>query len=187
MRELFFIVITTLLLAGCVIPTYGVNAETSEIGSMSPRCLDSLAWDIICAEHSIDNITNPELLLKLNDVKNHFIEPDYILYFKDGPEEIIGCDWYSIRVVYNYNIANQTLTGLSPLLSNKEQKRIRNRVFKELMKHQCEEGKKETLKNMERDVPYAESHKHYPLKIKPEMMAPAGDPRVMMEPTIEEK
>jgi hypothetical protein len=148
------------------------NSETSEIGSISPTCLDSLAWKKICQEHSIDSIKEPKLLSKLEDVKNHFIRPDYILYFKDEPEEIIGCDYYSIRVVYNENIANQTLMGLDPLLGNDEQKRIRNRVLNEIMKYQCDEGKKETLAEMSKDVPFAESHKIYPLKITPEMTEP---------------
>jgi mRNA-degrading endonuclease YafQ of YafQ-DinJ toxin-antitoxin module len=146
--------------------------ETSELGSMSPSCLDSVAWESICKEHSIDSIKDRELLTKLQDVKNHFIKPDYILYFKEGPEEIIGCDWYSIRVVYNREIADQTLTGSDPLLGNDEQKRIRNRVLKELMKYQCYEGQIETLKEMENDIPYAESHKDYPLKQTPEMTGP---------------
>ena len=161
----YLIILTMLVITSCQFS----NSETSEIGSMSPTCLDSLAWKKICQEYSIDSIKDPELLTKLEDVKNHFIKPEYILYFKDEPEEIIGCDWYSIRVVYNKKIADQTLTGLDPLLGNYEQKRIRNRVWKEIMKYQCEEGKKETLEKMNSDVPYAESHKDYPLKLTPEM------------------
>jgi hypothetical protein len=75
-------------------------------------------------------------------------------------------------VVYNEKIANQTLTGLDPLLGNDEQKRIRNRVLKEIMKYQCEEGKKESFEEIKKDVPYSESHKNYPLKMTPEMTKP---------------
>jgi len=139
---------------------------------MSPSCLDSLAWKKICQEYSTDSIKKPKLLSKLKDLKNHFIKPKYVLYFKNGPEEIIGCDWYSIRVVYNETIADQTLDGTDPLLGNDEQKRIRNRVFKEIMRYQCKEGKKETLEAMKKDVPFAESHKNYPLKMRPEMIEP---------------
>ena len=162
----FLILIITISLYGC----YGVNSETSEVGSMSPSCIDSLAWKNICQKHSIASIKDPNLISRLEDVKNHFIKPDYILYFDEEPKEIIGCDWYSIRVVYNEKIADQLLTGLSPLLSNKEQKRIRNRVFAELIKYQCEEGKSEMMKAMETDVPFAESHKNYTLKPRPEMI-----------------
>ena len=147
-----------------------VNSETSEIGSMSPTCLDSLAWKKICLEYSVDSIKKPNLLKRLKDIKNHFIKPDYILYFKEEPEEIIGCNWSAIRVVYNEKIANQTLTGLDPFLGNEEQKRIRNRVLKQLMKYQCEVGKKETLKAMDKEVPFADSHKDYPIKLTSEMM-----------------
>ena len=160
------ILLITLTLYGC----YGINSETSEIGSMSPSCLDSLAWEKICQEYSIDSITDPNLISRLEDVRNHFIKPDYILYFDEEPKEIIGCDWYSIRVVYNEKIADRLLTGLSPSLSNKEQKRIRNRVFAELMKYQCEDGKPEMIKAMKMEVPFAESHKDYPLKSSPVMM-----------------
>lgn len=150
-----------ILFAIIVSSCYGVNSETSEIGSMSPSCVDSLAWTKICQEHSIDSIKDPELLRKLEQVKNHFIKPEYILYFKDEPEEIIGCDWYSVRVVYNKKISSQTLDGLSPELGNDEQKRIRNRVLKEIMKYQCQEGQLETLQEMGKDVPYSDSHKDY--------------------------
>ena len=151
-----------LLLTACVQPY--TNSETSEIGSMSLSCLDSLAWEKICKQHSIDGIKDRELLAKLEDVRNHFIKPHYILYFKEELEEIIGCDWYAVRVVYNKNIADRTLNGLDPLLGNQEQKRIRNRVFREIMRYQCSEGQVETLNEMEREVPFAESHKDYPLK-----------------------
>lgn len=161
--------ILILLIVLTLYSCYGVNSETSEIGSMSPSCLDSLAWKKICQEHSIDSITDPNLISRLEDVRNHFLKPNYILCFNDEPKEIIGCDWYSIRVVYNKKIADQLLTGLSPFLSNKEQKRIRNRVFTELMKYQCEEGKSEMIKAMKMEVPFAEFHKDYPLKSSPAM------------------
>ncbi len=167
MDKLLPLVILLLLTACSQLYT---NSETSEIGSMSPSCLDSLAWEKICQEHSVDSIKDSVLLTKLEDIRNHFIKPEYILYFKEEPEEIIGCDWYSVRVVYNKKIADQTLTGLDPLLGNDEQKRIRNRVLKEIMRYQCKDGQSETLKEMEKEVPYAESHKDYPLKRTPEMM-----------------
>lgn len=167
--ERLFALFVLLLFTGC--GQLYTNQETSEIGSMSPSCLDSLAWEKISREHSVDSIKDQELLTKLEDLKNHFIKPEYVLYFKE-PEEIIGCDWYSIRVVYNEKIASQVLDGLDPLLGNDEQKRIRNRVLNEIMKYQCKEGQVETLKEMKKDVPYAESHKEYPLKQTPEMTEP---------------
>jgi hypothetical protein len=158
-NHLYFLII---ILTGC----YGVNSETSEIASMSPTCLDSLAWDKICKEHSIDSIKDPLLLSKVEEIRNHFIKPDYILYFKETPEELIGCNWYSIRVAYNKNISDHTVDGLSQSLGNKEQRRIRDRVYKELMKYQCDKGRNQMMKEMEEDVPYADSHEKYPLKLK---------------------
>ncbi len=107
------ILIIPISLYGCS----GVNYETSEIGSMSPLCLDSLAWENMCQKHSIDRLKDQNLISRLEDVKNHFIKPNYILYFDEEPKEIVGCDWYAIRVVYNEKIADQLLTGLSPSLS----------------------------------------------------------------------
>lgn len=156
-----------LVLSGC----YGINSETSEIGSIEALCLDSKAWPKICEEHSPNNISNEEWLLKVEDVKEHFSKPTYILYFMEDPQEIIGCDAYSVRVVYNPELVDQVLTGLSPLLGNSEQKRIRNRVLSEIMKYQCQDGKAKTLANMKKDVPYSESHKAYPLSATPEMEA----------------
>lgn len=107
---IYFLALT--ILSSC--DFHFANSETSEIGSISPSCLDSLAWGKMCSEFSIDGIKNEKLLKRVDDIKNHFIKPDYILYFKDEPEEIIGCDWYSIRVAYNEKIVDQAITGLSP-------------------------------------------------------------------------
>ena len=38
------------------------------------------------------------------------------------------------------------------------------------MKYQCEVGKKQTLKAMDKEVPFADSHKDYPIKLTSEMM-----------------
>jgi len=125
-------------LSGCY---YGVNPETSQIGDLNDKCLEKNAWKKMVELYSIKNITDTNFLKKVDDVKNHFIKPDYILYFSEIPKEIIGCDYHSIRAVYNPQTADQVLSGLSPQLSDKEQIRIRNRVQKALMEYQCEEGK----------------------------------------------
>lgn len=138
-----------MLLAFLTYGCYGINSETSEISTINTTCLDSLTWDRICETHSVDRIEDSSWIEGLEAVKNHFIKPDYILYFDSEPREIIGCSYYSIRVAYNPQIAHQPVSGLSTLLSNEEQTRIRNRVFKELMKYQCEKGQEETLKAME--------------------------------------
>jgi hypothetical protein len=161
-----FILLISLLLSAC----YGINSETSEIANIHMSCLDSLAWEKVCMEYDVNDIRDPELQAGLKEVRNHFIKPKYVLYFDEAPKEIIGCDWHTVRVVYNAAIADQAMSGLSPFLSNQEQKRIRNRVLSALMQHQCAEGKKETVKAMAAPVPFAESHKDYPLPQSPAMM-----------------
>lgn len=163
--KIYFLLAVIIVLSGC----YGINSETSEIGSIEASCLDSAAWEKICEEHSPSHIENQEWLSRVKDVQEHFSRPTYILYFKEEPPEIIGCDGYSVRVVYNPQLADQVLTGLSPLLGNAEQKRIRNRILSEIMKYQCEDGQAKTQANMKKDVPYSESHKAYPLPATPEL------------------
>jgi hypothetical protein len=153
------IFILAVLLTSC----YGINSETSEIGSINLSCLDSLAWEKMCQEHSIDSIKDPALIRQVDNIKQHFTHPTYILHFKNDPEEIIGCNWSSVRIAYNAKVSWQPVTGLSQELGNAEQKRIRNRVLSELMKYQCSKGKIETSSLMKEDVPFAESHEKYPL------------------------
>jgi hypothetical protein len=69
--------------------------------------------------------------------------PVSVIYFEQGPKELIGVDYSSIRYVFNPLISNQILDGLSPKLNEVEKKRIRNRVQNILMEFQCAEGKKE--------------------------------------------
>ncbi|MCH2235613.1 MAG: hypothetical protein MK078_15335 [Crocinitomicaceae bacterium] len=139
-----------------------VNEETSQIGNLDPMCLEDSAWTKICQEHSIEKISDPDYLMGLESINNHWLSPDYVLYFDEEPKEIIGCDWYGVRIVYNKNISSNTLTGLSPQLGNDEQKRIRNRVMRELIKYQCAEGQLQMLSDMSKEVPFADSHIDYP-------------------------
>ena len=146
-------------LLGC----YGINKEGPSIAIFSPECLDSLAWESMCKEYPIDNIKNPDLLYQLEQIRANDA-PKYILYFKEEPEEIIGCSGYSIDVAYNAEISSCSFNGGSVLLSNYEQKRIRNRVFKAMLKYQCEQGKMQTLERMKEDVLHSDLHKDYPLE-----------------------
>lgn len=159
MKKLVLLIIACTGLTSC--DAYFVNSETSQIGDTDWNCLDTLAWEKLCSEYSINSIEEEQYLDGLELVKNHFLKPKYILYFKSNPKEIVGCDYYSIRVAFNPKISNGTLDGLSPELSNEEQKRIRNRVWNEVSRYQCDQGQMETMKKMERDVPFAESHKNH--------------------------
>jgi len=137
-NNLFKICLVSFLLIGC----YGVNSETSEIGNINSICQNEKAWSELTKEYSTDKIQDSSFLNGLSAVKNHFIKPKYILYFESGPKEIIGCDFYSIRVAYNPKIFSGNIDGLTPALSDNEQVRIRNRVLKLLYKYECPEGKK---------------------------------------------
>jgi hypothetical protein len=142
-----------LLLNGCY---YGVNEMTSEIGSLNSTCLEDSVWKELTAKYTVDSISKPEFREGLKDVKNHFIKPQYILYFSSGPEEIIGCDWYTVRVVFNPNLSTRTMSGLDPSLSDDEQVRIRNRVQKLLIPYQCDKGKLESLEWMKQPAVFSE-------------------------------
>ena len=133
-----------MFLVGC----YGVNSETSQIGDINSNCLTKNAWKEIQNEYSTEKINDSTFQEGLKHIENHFIKPEYIIYFKDEPKEIVGFDSYSIRVVYNPKIADFGVDGLSPQLSDKEQIRIRNRVLKLIKEYSCEEGKKAITKDM---------------------------------------
>ena len=142
-------------LGGCY---YGVNSKTSQIGDLNDKCLEKNAWDSLCKAYSYENISDSNMIKRVEDIRNHFIKPEYILYFNDEPKEIIGCNYYSVRAVYNPTIMDQVLNGLSPQLSDKEQIRIRNRVQKALMEYQCEEGKAESLEWMQKPAIFSEEY-----------------------------
>lgn len=142
-------------------PAYHVNAETSEIGDLATHCISEDGWEQVCSKYSIDSIKDPSYLKGLADVKNHFLPPKYILYFPEGPQEILAGDWYTLRVAYNEDIAFHTVHGLSQCLSNEEQVRMRNRVLSALKEHQCSKGKKDTDQEIKKPAPFSESHKNY--------------------------
>jgi hypothetical protein len=127
---------------------YGVNAETSEIGDTYYTCRNKNAWDEISKEYSTNQIKDSTFIEGLKDVENHFLKPDYIIYFKTNPREIVGISNHVIRVAFNPKIFNGPIDGLTPQLSDKEQVRIRNRVLKLLYKYECPKGKREILKAM---------------------------------------
>lgn len=149
-RYIFFVI---LIFSSC---SYGVNKENSQIGDLNSKCLDANTWDRMTEIYAFDDISDLTFLKGLYDIEEHFIKPEYVLYFDDLPKELIGCDSYSIHAVYNPEISEDVLDGLSLELSDKEQIRIRNRVQKALMEFQCEEGKKESTEWMKRPAIYSE-------------------------------
>lgn len=136
------ILILVVLLSSC----YGVNSETSEIGNTYYTCRNKNTWEEISKEYSIHQIKDATFLEGLKDVQNHYLKPDYIIYFKSEPREIVGISNEVIRVAFNPKIFNGSISGLSPSLTDKEQVRIRNRVLKLVYKYECQEGKRQILK-----------------------------------------
>ena len=64
------------------------NSYSTQIGSLGPKCLDSLAWETICKTHSVDNIKDTILLEQIEEMRKHWSNPKYILYFSEPPEEL---------------------------------------------------------------------------------------------------
>ena len=138
--------------SGC----YGVNQKTTEIGMLNSTCLQDIAWSELSKKYSKDNITSAEFKEGLLRVENYFLKPDYILYFQSGPEEIIGCDYYTVRTVFNPDISTMAIGGLDPSLSDNEQIRVRNRIQKLLMEYQCDKGRQESQALLDRPAPFSE-------------------------------
>jgi hypothetical protein len=133
-------ILPILILSGC----YGVNEKTTKIGNLNSTCLHDSAWTELTKKYSTDRISSDKFLEGLERVKNYTFKPDYILYFPSGPEEIIGCDYYTVRTVFNPELSNMAIDGLDYALKDEEQVRVRNRVQKLLMQYQCEKGKLES-------------------------------------------
>lgn len=148
------IVISALLLLSC----YGVNSETSEIGDTYYTCRNKNAWKEITKEYSTSEIKDSTFLEGLKNVQNHFLKPDYIVYFKSEPREIVGISNEIIRVAFNPKIFNGSISGLTPSLTDKEQVRIRNRVLKLLYKYECPEGKKQILKALKEPAIFSKEY-----------------------------
>jgi hypothetical protein len=125
-----------------------VNSRTSQIGNINAYCLSENAWTEILKANSIENIKDSTFKEGLEFVKNHFIRPEYIIYFQTEPKEIVGCDYYSIRVAYNPKVSSYALDGLSSELNDKEQVRIRNRVLELILNYECEKGKQKIIESM---------------------------------------
>ena len=147
-------ILIVFILAGC----YGVNSETSEIGTYYWICLDNKDVQDIIKAHSPDKITDPVFIDGLKEVNNHFLKPEYVIYFDKAPKEIVGFDGYSIRVAYNPDISHQAVNGLSPQLTDAEQVRIRNRVIKLMWEKECDEGKRRLEEYMEEPAVYSKEY-----------------------------
>lgn len=137
-----------------------VNGETSEIGSIDPYtyCLEKNTWDTLQQFYSINEVKDSSFNSAITKMKNHWISPDYILYFKDNPEEIIACEYYEIRLLYNPKLSSEILDGLDVTLSDSEQVRVRNRVLSLLSNYACDKGKITIKNNMNEPAIFSEEY-----------------------------
>lgn len=131
-----------LVIESCA-PPYRVNEEITLIGNLNTTCLEKNAWQEIANKYTTDSIKKPEFLSGLEEIQNHFLNLKYILYFPEGPEEIVGCNYYSARLAFNPELSNQSFSGMNHSISTKELTRIRNRIQKLLKEYQCKDGQME--------------------------------------------
>ena len=123
---------------------YGVNEKTSEIARLNDFCLKKGARDSIANKYSIKEVKDSVFISAISNMNDQPF-PVIVIYFNKGPKELLGLGHYPcVRYVFNPLISDQILDGLSSELSEKEKKRIRNRVQKILVKYQCEDGRKKS-------------------------------------------
>jgi len=137
---------------------YGVNKETSEIGPVYHICPADSNWVKITEKYPIKKITDSIFLAGLNELQNHFLKPEYIIYFEDEPKEIVGCSGTSIRVAFSPTVAEFAVDGLSKQLSDEQQVRIRNRVLNVLLQYECPEGKEKIKTYMTAPAVYSKEY-----------------------------
>lgn len=135
-----------ILIISLIVGCYGINEKTSEIGDLNTDCLDKHAWEELLQKYNTENIEDTIFIEALKDLKLRTFQTE-VFYFRDTyPKELIAVseDHYSVRYVFNPSISNRVLNGLSTELSEKEKKRIRNRIQLLLMDYQCKEGIKKS-------------------------------------------
>jgi len=135
------------LLAGC---GYGVNKKTTEIGILNTTCVTDGAWDDILRTYTTKNIQDSLFLAKIEEIERMPF-PTQILYFFDGPRELIAVseDHYAVRYVYNPDLSLVPLCGMDKGLSIEEKKRVTKRVQDIIIQYQCEAGQERSREIIE--------------------------------------
>jgi hypothetical protein len=121
----------------CLTACYGINERTSEIGNLETKCFQQKDWENVKKIYSAKT-TDSSFLETINEIKSKTFNTE-ILFFDTNPKEIIAIatDHYSVRYVYNSDISNQVLDGLSSELNDSEKKRITDRIQKLLNFCEC--------------------------------------------------
>ena len=139
-------ILLNILIVSFLVGCYGINEKTSEIGDLNNECVEIQAWKELLQKYNTENIEDTIFIEALKDLKLKPFKTD-VFYFRDTyPKELIAVsdDYYSVRYVFNPSISKVVLDGLSSELSEKEKKRIRNRIQLLLMEYQCKEGIKKS-------------------------------------------
>lgn len=144
MKKIIYFLLLVLLVS-----CYGVNEKNSQIFTLSSCCNSDSTWATIYNDYKIENDNKEEVQEVIKDFKSQPFSTD-IIYFKSDPEEYIGIskEGRFIRYMYNKNISNQVLDGLSPQLKDSEKIRIGLRVNAILFNYLNEEGRKEAIINI---------------------------------------
>lgn len=140
-RQLLIWTVSLALTALCLFSCYGINEKTSEISNINYVCPKD-TWTKIISFYSVDSIKDEAFKLKATDFKNKPFPTD-VIYFNETPKELIGIsdDRYAVRYVYNPNLDDEILDGLSSKLNQNEKERIAKRIQNVLEKFNCKENK----------------------------------------------
>lgn len=142
MKKYLFIIILT---SSCNLE----NNKSTAIDMIHDDCIADSAMDILCERYSIKSIKDSIFNKKLKEMNKRAFKTR-VLYFKNNPEEIIGIDRYLIMYVYNPSLSSNVLCGLNDEVTEKERNRIFIRIQKLLLEFQCEKGKNESIKMIEK-------------------------------------
>lgn len=145
-KFLIFTVVIVQLCSSCL-NNSSINKETSAIGGIYAACLKKDAWDSLFVRYDVSNIKDSLFKEALIQFENKPFN-SYVLYFQN-PEELIGIstDKYMVRYVYNPDFGGKVIDGF--LLTDSEKNRILNRMQRLLMEFQCDEGKKQSLNEIQ--------------------------------------
>ena len=123
--------------------TLFVNKKTSHICHLNIECISDSDFTKIKEKYSVNSIKDTDFKNRLAFFNNSIFSNN-VLYFKDSPSELIGVDsdYHSIRYVYNPNICDSVVDGLSIELEESEKKRLKKRIQKVYYEYEYEKGKK---------------------------------------------
>ena len=142
MKKYFFIIY---IISGCHLE----NNKSTAIDMIHDNCIADSAMDILSERYSINNIKDSIFKVKLIEMNKRAFKTK-VLYFNENPEELIGIDRYLIMYVYNPTLSSKVLSGRNVEITEKERNRIFVRIQKLLIEFQCEKGKIESFKMIEK-------------------------------------